>query len=67
MQEGGFHPASQIAIKALAALSFFYSPTAAADLGRGARFVLRIAFTELKVESHGAVHLHHRRRGFLAR
>ncbi len=67
MQDDGYYPASEIAIKVLTALSFFNSPTAAAEIGREPRFVLRIALTALKVESHGAVYLHHRRRGFIAR
>jgi hypothetical protein len=67
MQDDGFCPASRIATKILANHPFFDSPTAAVEIGRGKRFVLRIALAALKVESHGAVYLHHRRRGFIAR
>jgi hypothetical protein len=35
MQDGGYYPASEIAIKVLTTLSFFYSPTAPAEIGRG--------------------------------
>jgi hypothetical protein len=34
MQDGGYYPVSEIAIKILTALSFFNSPTAAAEIGR---------------------------------
>src|SRR5438046_2711588 len=44
--------------------SIFTSPTARKNVRQALRFVLRIASVGLKVESHGAVHIHHRRRGF---
>src|SRR5437588_10061917 len=66
MQDGGYHPASKIPIKRLIKLNF-RSPTARQDVRRTVRFVWRIALLALKVKSHGAVYLHHRRRGFLAR
>src|SRR5215472_1821282 len=43
------------------------SPTGQEKFAGPARFVWRIEFRALKVKPHGAVHLHHRRRGFLAR
>src|SRR3954471_11176152 len=45
---------------------FFSSPTAAKNIRRGVRIALANRRSPLKVKSHGAVYLHHRRRGLLA-
>src|SRR6476646_5159508 len=67
MQERGSLPASRIPIKALIALSFSVYPQPRKNFDAVHESLLRIGLVALKVKSHGAVHLHHRRRGFLAR
>src|ERR1700743_446203 len=54
-------------IKALIAFLFSIYPQPRKNFVAGCEWFLRIEPVALKVESHGAVHLHHRRRGFLAR
>src|ERR1700748_2146929 len=54
-------------IRALIALSFSIYPQPRKNFVVARESLLRIEQVALKVKSHGAVHLHHRRRGFLAR
>src|ERR1700744_2005327 len=54
-------------IKALIEFLFFIYPQPRENFVAGCEGFLRIEQVALKVKSHGAVYLHHRRRGFLAR
>src|SRR6516225_12243869 len=67
MQEPASHPASEIPVKPLKVLSFSRHPQLRKMFARAHDSFWRIEQVALKVKSHGAVHLHHRRRGFLAR
>ena len=67
MQGDFYRPASGIPIKALIALQFLCYPQPPKNFVVADESFLRIGGQALKVKSHGAVHLHHRRRGFLAR
>src|SRR5689334_13280985 len=67
MQGGVYRPASTIPIKALLALSVLAHPQARKIFGAEDESLWRIKFEGLEVKSHGAVHFHHRRRGFFAR
>src|SRR5438045_3095146 len=67
MQDGGYRPASKVPIKELIKLPIFRHPQPGGMFAVASDSLWRIAPVALKVKSHGAVYLHHRRRGFLAR
>src|SRR5271155_2227342 len=67
MQDGGYHSASKIPIKRLIKLPISDHPQPGKMFAAASDSLWRIAALALKLKSHGAVHLHHRRRGFLAR
>src|SRR6202040_2593083 len=67
MQDGGYYPASEIPIKRLIKLPISAHPQPGKMFTAARDWLWRIATVALKVKSHGAVHLHHRRRGFFAR
>src|ERR1044072_514538 len=67
MRDDGYRPASTIPIKALSSLLFLAHPQARKIFGAEYESLWRIEFEGLEVKSHGAVHIHHRRRGFFAR
>src|SRR4030081_3294468 len=67
MKHGGYRPVLAVAINTLTILSNSRHPQPNRMFAEGRDSFWRIAPVALKVGSHGAVHLHHRRRGFLAR
>src|SRR5215207_4196652 len=67
MQDGRYRPASELSINALISLLNSRHPQPGEIFVRARDSFWRIGAVALKVGSHGAVHIHHRRRGFLAR
>src|SRR5437899_12691588 len=67
MQDGDYRPASEFPINALISLEISHHPQPGKMFASACDSFWRIAVVALKVESHGAVHIHHRRRGFFAR
>src|SRR5438309_10675470 len=67
MQGGFYRPASTIPIKALSPLLVLAHPRARKIFGAEYESLWRIEFEGLEVKPHGAVHIHHRRRGLFAR
>src|SRR6267154_5800439 len=67
MQHGGYHSVLAVAINTLTILSNSRHPQPNRMFAEGRDSFWRIAPIALKVKPHGAVYLHHRRRGFLAR
>src|SRR6267142_1072979 len=67
MPDASFRPARAIAINALISLQVLRHPQVHKLLATAGDSFWRIDVVALKVKSHGAVHLHHRRRGFFAR
>src|ERR1044072_2099291 len=67
MRDDGYRPASTIPIKALSPLLVLDHPQARRIFGAEYESLWRIEFEGLEVKSHGAVYIHHRRRGFFAR
>src|SRR5229473_128207 len=67
MQDGIYRPASGTPINILITLLISGHPQPDRMFARECDSLWRIAPVALKVEPHGAVYLHHRRRGFLAR
>ncbi|MDO9562238.1 MAG: hypothetical protein Q7J60_11490, partial [Bradyrhizobium sp.] len=63
MQDGGFRPASEVTIKALTFLSISRHPQPKRNFSWRCDSFWRIGRVALKVGSHGAVYIHHRRRG----
>src|ERR1700688_852707 len=67
MHDGGWCPASEIFIKSLITLQIQRHPQSRKMFAAAYDSFWRIDPVALKVKSHGAVYLHHRRRGFFAR
>src|SRR3979411_1341532 len=67
MQGGVFRSALAISINALTSLLISRPPQPKRNFAEGCDSLWRIGRVALKVGSHGAVYIHHRRRGFFAR
>ncbi|HYS86660.1 MAG TPA: hypothetical protein VEN78_16900, partial [Bradyrhizobium sp.] len=67
MQDGIYRAASGTPINTLITLLISGHPQPDGMFARECDSLWRIAPVALKVKPHGAVYLHHRRRGFLAR
>src|ERR1700735_2253716 len=67
MQDGIYRPASVIPINTLTLLYIPSHPQPGKMFAAACDSFWRIVPVALKVKPHGAVYLHHRRRGFLAR
>src|ERR1700738_555166 len=67
MQDGGWRLASTVPINILIFLSIRGHPQPDEMFAAACDSFWRIGPVALKVKSHGAVYLHHRRRGFFAR
>src|SRR4030081_3989913 len=67
MQDGIYRPASGTPINTLITLLISGHPQPDRMFARECDSLWRIAPVALKVKPHGAVYLHHRRRGFFAR